>query len=215
MIQKIERKTIFHEHKIIADEIFEIQKVMYDPDSYSFENEAEKEEYIAQFDILNETENSTDSFHNILSFDHPDLETYPKALSKKLIVLFSELNATEFLIVSHLKTNLFGDLKTDHPQLKQAYGELKRILGCDYYDQALKIGIQDLEILIPIIFWMQRIDPSSPEYIYFFDEKNRFSFCICKYGKVHITAYGGEIFTSTLLSENNWKTINTCLNSLN
>ena len=213
MIQKIERKIIFREHKIIAGEISEIQKTMYDPDSYSFENEAEKEEYRAQFDLLQEAENLIKSFHYILSFNHPDLETYPKALSKKLIALFSNLNADTFLVISHLKTNLFGDLKTDHTQLKQAYIELKQILGSDYYDQALKIGVLDLEILIPIIFWMQRIDPSSPEYIYFFDEQNRFSFYICNYGNVHMIAYGEEILTSEFLAKNDWEIIDNCMNS--
>lgn len=214
MIRKTERKTIFSESKTIAGEISEIQNAMYDVDSYDFENEEERNEYLSQFDLLHEPENSGKSFHNTISFDHPDLETYPQALSGKLITLFSDLKATDFLIVSHLKTNLFGKTNTDHPQLKQAYGELKQILGSDYYDEALKIGIQDLKTLIPIIFWMQRIDSSSPEFIYFFDEQNRFSFYICNYGKVHTIAYEKEVFTLEFLATNDWKTIDNCMNSL-
>jgi hypothetical protein len=214
MIRKAERKTIFSKHKTIAGEISEIQKVMCD-DSDDFESEEERKQYLSQFDLLHEPENSGKSFHNIISFDHSDLKTYPKKLSGKLIALFSELNAADFLIVSHLKTNLFGNTNTNHPQLKQAYGKLKQILGSNYYDEALKIGIQDLEILIPIIFWMQRIDPSSPEYIYFFDEKNRFSFYICKYGKVHTIAYQEDVFTTDLLKKNHWKNTDECKSDLN
>lgn len=215
MIEKINRKTIFSKSKTIAGQISEIQKERYDDvNSCSFEREEEKNEYLSQFDLIHESVNSPESFHSVISFDYSDLETYPKALSRKLATLFSDLNTDYFLVISPFKANLFGDLNTNHLQLKKGYRDLKQILENDYYDEALKIGVQDLGILVPIIFWMQRIDTSSPEFIFFFDEQSRFCFYICNSGKVHTISYKNELFTSGILEKNGWKEVNQCINSL-
>nr|WP_294859214.1 hypothetical protein [uncultured Fluviicola sp.] len=215
MIEQIERKDVFKQHSNSALEISQIQRAIYSEDDLNTcENEAERNEYLSAFDTLHELGRSNKTFNTIISFDHSDLETYPEKLSKKLITLFSDLNTNKLLIITHLKINLFGNLNTQHPHLKQVYKDLKQLIGNDRYDEALKIGIQDLERLIPIVFWMQRIDTLSPEFLFFHDEQNRFSFYICKYGKVHLTAFETELFTSEILEKNDWKEIDECLNSL-
>lgn len=215
MIRKTERKLIFNQYKTAALQISEIQKTIYhhdDPDS--FESEAERNDYLSQFDLLHEYIDHNESLHTIIAFDYSDLKTYPAELSKRLIRMFADKDVSSLIVLSHLKTNFFGNLKTNHPQLKKEYSNLTQIVGADYYDEAFKIGIQDLETFIPIVFWMQRIDASSPEFIFFFDDKNRFSFYICNSGKVHIFSYEKEIFTSQFLEKTDWEEIDECINSL-
>lgn len=211
MIEKTERKTIFNQHKTSASEVSEIQKVIYHNDDLElFESEAERNDYLSQFDLLEESVDYHESLHTVLAFDYSELKTYPAELSRRLTALFANLDVTDLIVLGHLKMNFFGNLETDHSDLKKAYSDLKQIVGTDYYDEGFKIGIQDLETFIPIVFWMQRIDTSAPEFIFFFDDKNRFSFYICNSGNVHILSYNNELFNSAFLERHHLKTVDQC-----
>lgn len=61
------------------------------------------------------------------------------------------------------------------------------------YEEAFKIDLNDLQVLIEIAFWIVRCDASAPAYIYFSDVKERIAFNICKSGGIHLIEYDKEI----------------------
>jgi hypothetical protein len=214
MIEKINRKTILEKHNNIADQISGIQNAFYDEDDLNFaESEKEKEEYLSSFDALDFNIESSISFNKIISLDHSELDTFPKNLAQKLISLLSELGVETLYVISHLKMNFFGNLEIKHKQLIASYKTLEKIVGNNHYEEAFKIDLEDLTNLISIIFWMQRIDGSSPEFIFFYDEKDRLAFYLCKYGKVHTIEFEREILGPEILSKYGWENIDECSDS--
>ena len=61
--------------------------------------------------------------------------------------------------------------------------------------------------MVEVLFWTTRCDPSIPEYIYLFDEKNRFSLSICKYGNIHISEFGTNQIDKKLIDKLDMKII--------
>lgn len=207
MTEKINRKTVFELHRNIAEEISGIQRAFYHDDLSMYENEAEKIEYLELFDAKDIKIDKTKKFYKVLALDYSDLNTFTKVLSDNLISLLTELDIQNLIIISHYKINFFGNLEIKHKPLKKAYEELNKIIGSFEYKEALKIDLLDFPCLINIAFWIERIDTSGPEYLFFYDEKNRFAFYLCKYGKVHTIEFESEILNKEILKKHNWKEI--------
>jgi hypothetical protein len=110
------------------------------------------------------------------------------------------LNSTELFIISHLKFNIFGTLKNDFSPLKNALKKAKSLIKNLNYDEAFKVSIEDLPTFIETFFWLERSDPSAPEYIYFADVSGQFTFYLCKDGYIHFIEFENEIINAAILS---------------
>lgn len=211
MIEKIERKTVFERHKNIANQISEMQRSFYDEDDLnSCETEDDKSDYLSAFDARHLKIDSIKKIYNVISIDHSDLKTYSKVLAQNLITLLKELNIENLIVLAHYKMNFFGNLEIKHKPVKKAYEDLKTITGSYLYEEALKIDLtdqHDFTTLINIAFWIERIDASAPEFIFFYDEKDKFAFNICKDGNVHTVEFGKHILTNKVLEKCNWHEI--------
>lgn len=207
MIERINRQTVFELHKNITEEISGIQRALYDNDLSMYEGETEKNEYLELFDAKHIEVSKIKKYYKVLAFEYSDLNTFTKVLSDNLLSLMTELDIRNLIIISHYKINLFGNLKIKHKPLKQAYEDLYKIIGNFEYKEALRIDLLDFPSILNIAFWIERIDPSGPEYLFFYDEKNSFAFYLCKYGKVHTIEFENEILIDKILKKHNWKVI--------
>lgn len=216
MIEKIDRNIILERHENIASQISGMQRAFYDEDDLnSCETDEEKKEYLSSYDAVNIYKDSKKSFNNTISFDYSDIETFTKVLTQNLTKLLSEFKIEKLIIITHFKMNFFGNLKIKHKHLKSAYDNLSKIVGCSSYEEAFKIDIEDLFNFIDSFFWMERIDGSAPEYIYFFDEKERLGFNLCRHGKVHTIEFDREILTPKVLNKYGWENVNDCSDTFN
>ena len=110
-------------------------------------------------------------------------------------------------VIAHLKMNFFGNLDNKYKPLVNAYEKLKRITGTVQYDEGWTIDVSDLPSMIEIAFWIERCDPSAPEYVFFFDSAGRLSFHLCKYGNVHVEEFETKLITDFILNKTGWYTI--------
>lgn len=204
MIEKIDRLTVFDRHRNITEEISVIQKALYDDDDDLFETETDKVEYQKMFDAKHLKFGKVKKYYMAIELDYHDLNTFPKVLSEKLMSLLSELDIQNLIVLPYYKRNFFGNLKIRDKFVKQAYNDLKKILGSFEYSEALKVDFLDFPSLINIAFWTQRIDASVPEF-YFYDEKNKFAFFLCQFGKVHTIEFEKEILNDEILERHNFK----------
>ncbi len=211
MIEKIDRKTVFEQHKNIASEISEMQKAFFDEDDLnSCETEEDKNDYLSAFDARNLKIDSKKKIYNVISIDQTDLKTFSKDLAQNLITLLKELNIETLIIIAHYKMNFFGNLEIKFKPVKNAYEDLKAITGSYLYEEALRVNLtnhKEFSTLINIAFWIERIDASAPEFIFFYDEKDKFAFNICKGGNVHTIEFGKHILTNKVLEKCNWHEI--------
>ena len=202
------RNEIFKTNRIIASELTKMQKAFYDEEVLQYYKDDNQEQvYLEQFDCLENEEMDYPIFNKIIGINHSDIETFAIALTEKLIELFQAISATNFIIVSHLKLDFFGNLRNRFNPLKSAYKKLKKIIGNTTYKEAIKIDIASLPDFVDILFWLTRCDSSIPEYIFLFDEKEQIQINLCKYGNLHITEYHKEQFTENKLKVLGWEII--------
>ena len=206
MIDLVNRETIFKTHANIAHAIYEFQKAFFNLDKLDYieaddENSAEFLEHIHLKDYKVSPQKK---YYKVISFEHEDLETFPKTLGKKIALLLYSLEVRNLFVLSHLKMNFFGNLENPYEPLQNAYKILKQITGRWDYKEGFKTNLEDLLSLINIAFWIERCDPSAPEYIFFYDIENRLAFYLCKYGNVHTIEYGTEILNLEILAEQDW-----------
>lgn len=208
MILQLNRKEIFKHKKTIASEIRLIQQAVFDEDILDFyETEIEKNDYLENFDALDLEINKVNNFSKLIELDYFEITTYTKNLSEKLIELFNYLNATNFYIISHLKTDFFGNFKNKYKPLVKAYQKLEAIVGKVTYKEAFEINISSLVEFLEILFWTSRCDPSTAEYVFIFDKEERFQFHLCQYGNIHLTEYDKEILSKELIENSGLKLI--------
>lgn len=203
MIKPILRQEIFISNKNITSLIHELQKAIHEDDD-NFENEKDKAEYDAQFDVLKIENERIKQYSSIIDFPHDNITTYTAVLSEKLIHLLQKLSIKELYIISALKWNLLGTKKNNYAPLKESRERFEKLIEKGNHDEAFVVDMEDLSQCVETFFWLERCDPSSPEYLFFTDKEDRFAFTLCKYGNLHVTEFESEIFTEDILKENGW-----------
>ena len=186
-----------------------MQKVFYDEEMLQYyKDDNEEHLYWEQFDCLKNGEIDYSTFHKIIGLNHSDIDTFVNKLTEKLTELFHFINATDFIIISHLKLDFFGNRDNNYKPLKKAYNTLEKIVGDKTFNEAFEIDIDSLQDFIEILFWTTRCDPSVAEYIFVFDKDEQIQFHLCKYGNLHLTEYNREQLTDDKLKELGWTIIN-------
>ena len=176
-MKAINRKDIFEKHPKIKALISDFQSAFFDNDYDSKEDE--------MFDALNfENEIETENF--CIRVPNKDLEKHAEKLSKKLRELTKFLKADDLIIISHLKLDYFGNLEHDFPNVINAYKKFEEYFPTKSFKEAIEINQSEIADFVEILFWLERCDPSIPEYVFWFDKNEKFCFYFCKYGNIHI-----------------------------
>ncbi len=194
MISLLKRTDALKNTINLKNTVISFQNVMY-PEDYDTYTSDELEIYDVynsnEFEIIKEA----DEYSNDISINYTDINSYTVKIAEKLIDLLQKVKTEELYIISHLKLDFFGNLNNKHKPLANAYKELKKITNSNSYNEAFRITVDELPVLINIFFWTERCDPSTPEYVFFADINDRFVFYLCKYGNVHTIEYGQTILT--------------------
>ena len=202
------RNEILESKKIICSELTKLQKVSYDEEIMQlYKDDNEEEIYKEMFDSLNNEEIEYTTFNKILGLNHSDIETFCLTLTEKLIELFRTIKSTDFIIISHLKLDFFGNRENKFKPLKKAYNKLEKIVGNNTFKEAFLFNIDNLSDFIEILFWTTRCDPSIADYIFLFDKDEQIQFHLCKYGNLHLTEFNKENLTKKKLIELGWTII--------
>jgi len=209
MIKLISRSSVFTEHPTIASLIAKFQLAMLGEEELESCSEDEIEEVLEMNDALSLKLHEEVSHNNILGIEEQDLTSFTNKLSNRLIELLSELQINDLIVVSHYKMNIFGNLKNLNPPLRAAYKQLYDVTKSYTYKEAFEVNLQSLPLMINIVFWLERCDPSAPEYIFFADKSGRLTFFLCKHGKVHIITPDNKIMDA-ISSKQEWQTYDTC-----
>lgn len=208
MTTLITRNEIVKTKRIIGSELTKMQKAFYDEEILQhYKDDNEEHLYWEQFDCIKNEEKDYTTFNKIISLNHSDIDTFTEKLTGKLTELFEMLNINEFIIISHLKLNFFGNRNNNFKPLKKAYKALEKVVGDDTFNEAFEIDIYSLSDFIEILFWTTRCDPSVAEYILVFDKDEQFQFHLCKYGNLHLTEYNKEQLTEDKLKKLGWTII--------
>ena len=202
------RNEIFRKWRIIGSELTKMQNVFYDEEMLQYyKDDNEEHLYWEIFDHYKKEEIEYSSFNIIFGLEHSEINTFTNKLTEKLKELFQIINATDFIIISHLKRNFFGNRDNKFKPLKVAYKKLEKIVGNNIYKEAFEIDTNSLSEFIEILFWITRCDLSVPEYIYLFDKAEQIQIHLCKYGNIHLTEYNGERLKEDKLKELGWTII--------
>jgi len=202
------RNEIVKTKRIISSELTKMQKVFYDEEILQYyKDDNEEHLYWEQFDCLKNEEIDYSTFNKIIGLNHTDIDTFVNKLTAKLTELFQIVNALDFIIISHLKLDFFGNRDNKFKPLKNAYKKLEKIVGNTTFKEAFEIDINNLSDFVEILFWTTRCDPSVAEYIFLFDKDEQIQFHLCKYGNLHLTEYNKEQLTQDKLKELGWAII--------
>jgi hypothetical protein len=202
------RNEILQSKKIIGSELTKMQKAYYDEEILQYYKDDEEEHlYWEQFDCLKNEELDYSTFNKIISIDHSDIYTFTDTLAERLTRLFKTLNVQDFIIISHLKMDFFGNRDNKFKPLKKAYKTLEKIVGDKTFNEAFQIDLYSLSDFIEILFWITRCDPSVAEYIFLFDKDEQLQFHLSKYGNLHLTEYKNERLSEKKLKELGWTII--------
>lgn len=205
MIILLPRKEILQKNTIISAEITKIQQVFYDEDILQlYEDTHEESLFWEPFDHYHEEVVEYKAFSKVIGLQHTNIDSYTNKLANKLNELFSNMDITEYYIMSHLKLDFFGNRDINCKPLRQSYKKLEAIVNNDSYNEAFSVSAKSLEQFIEILFWMARYDANTPEFVFIFDSKQRFSFNICRYGNLHLTEYNVEHLTEKKLKDLGW-----------
>lgn len=208
MLTLVTRQEIAAQKTIIASEIISLQRSFYDEEALeAYREDGEEDLYWEIFDLLQGKPESYQSFHKIIGLNHSDLGSYTQLLVSRLQQLADHLQIQEWIVLSHLRLDFFGNRDNDYAPLEQAYQSLEKLTGLHTYKEAFRLDQSGFAEFIPILFWIQRCDPSVSDYICVFDEQQRISFFICKYGNLHVTEMGQEYLSPQLLQELGWTLI--------
>lgn len=208
MTRLLTRQEIIYTYKTIGSELRKIQEAFFDEEVLQFYKDNKEEHlYLEQFDCL-KSELKNFAVHNkIISLNHSDINTFTNRLTEKLIELFTLINVRDFIIISHLKIDFFGNRGNNFKPLTDTYAKLEKIVGNNNYKEAFIIDINSLPDFIEILFWMIRCDPSTAEYVFLFDKKEQFQINICKYGNIHLVEFDKEQLTKEILNKMNLEII--------
>lgn len=202
------RNEIVKAKRIIGSELTKIQNMFFDEEMLQhYKDDNEELLYWDMFDHYEKDEIEYSTFNKIIRLGHNNIDTFTNRLTEKLIELFQYINATEFIIISHLKLDFFGNRENKFKPLKKAYKKLEKIVGDKTYKEAFEIDINSLSDFIEILFWTTRCDPSIAEYIFLFNKDEEIQFHLCKYGNLHLTEYNKEQLTEDKLKQLGWAII--------
>ncbi len=202
------RNEIVKTKRIIGSELTKMQKAFYDEEMLQYyKDDNEEHLYWEKFDCIKNEETNYSTFNKIIGIGHSDIETFTNKLSGKLTELFKTINATDLIIISHLKLDFFGNRDNNFKPLKEAYKTLEKIVGDKTFKEAFEIDIYSLPEFIEILFWTTRCDPSVAEYIFLFDKDEQIQFHLCKYGNLHLTEYNNQQLPEDKLTELGWTII--------
>lgn len=204
MISLMSRNDVLQETPNLKNTIISLQKIMadyyYDGNAANYDDADNDypEDDTDCFDMYNPDETYSikeNEYGSRLSIKNSNLKDYTAKLAAQLLILLAELKTKELYIISHLKIDFFGNRNNKFKPLKQAYKDLEEVTGSKSYKEAFRISLDELPAFISILFWTERCDPSTAEYVFFADADDRFNFCLCKYGNLHTIEYGDSIFT--------------------
>lgn len=208
MIILCTRNEIITTKKIIGSELAKMQQAFYDEEDLQFcKNSNEENLYLEQFDCLENEIINYATFNKIIGSGHSDIDTFAGKLAEKLTALFRAVNATRFIIITHLKLDFFSNSNNRFKPLKNAYKKLEKIIRGNTYKEAFVIDMNSLPGFIEMLFWITRCGADAPEYIFLFDEKEQIQVSLCKYGNIHLTEYHKEQLTQSKLKELGWTII--------
>lgn len=202
------RNEIVKTKRIIGSELTKMQKAFYDEEMLQYyKDDNEEHLYSEQFDCIKNEEIDYSTFNKIIGLDHSDIDTFTDTLTVKLTELFKALNVNDFIIISHLKLDFFGNRDNKFKPLKKVYKTLEKIVGNKTFNEAFEIDIYSLSDFIEILFWTTRCDPSVAEFIFLFDKDEQIQFHLCKYGNLHLIEYNKEQLTENKLKQLGWTII--------
>ena len=207
MIKQVLRQDIFRSKKFITSIINEFQGDMKDWQNFEFESDEDKEDYNSLFDILEIPFEKFSYHHKPIGFDHDDLSTFTSILSEKIITLLTTLDISELYIVSHFKMELLGARKNKYKPLKDSVARFEKLAGIPNTNESFEVDLEDLPQCIETFFWIERCDPSGPEYLFFCDKQDRFAFYLCKDGNVHTLSSEANYLNDDLLLSQGWQVI--------
>lgn len=212
MITLLDRKIVFKKYKKIASKISEMQGAFYDEDYLKkfCKTKKDKDKYLSLFDIKDLKLPNVEKTYKTISFDYDDIKTFTKALSDRLKKLLQQLNVKKLVVVAHYKMPFVGNTDNKYPPLQKAFRKLESITNEIKYENAFETDLETLFDLVDVAFWIERCDPSGPEFIFFHDIKEKLSFNICQYGSVHITEYERKRLTKKTLEQNGCYLVNGC-----
>lgn len=208
MIKLVTRRDVVKNKKIMTSELAKIQQSFYDGEVLQlFKDDNEEYLYWEQFDFFNGQVADYIQFNKVIGLDHSDIISFAGILKERLLDIFKQLDAKEFVVLSHIKLDFFGNRNNDFEPLANSYSSLELITGGTSYKEALIADDMGIADLMGILFWITRCDPGVPEYIFVFDKEERIQFNICKYGNLHLTEFGRERLSRDLLEALGWKII--------
>lgn len=175
----ITREQVFEAYPIIASLIADFQQQFFDPE-YN-----DRDDPI--YDALHYSTKGDELYHGnfITMLPHDDIQQYPTDLSLHLQKLLSDLGCTQLLILSFIKSDLFGNTHHQTRELTRARQILTQKTGNISYAEALSIEPDSTGELIYTFFWLSRLDGELPEFIFWVDEQQHFCFYICNRGNLH------------------------------
>lgn len=178
-MQTIDRTTIFTQYPVIASLIADFQHSFFDAE-YNDPNDP-------AYDALEIGASPMGYAGNyIIMLEHADIASYPQALTRAMQSLLGELSGYSLLLLASHKYSLYGQPRHDDPKVLEARKILQDMTGSADYAEALSFAVSEMEPLVFAFFWLGRLDPNVPEYIFWVDEKQRFCFYICNRGNIHL-----------------------------
>lgn len=208
MVKLISRTDVFEKYPHIGRLVSEFQKALDDgADPEYCAIDSEEDQSLKDAIIFNLEPVKT--FNEVIGIDENNIDIFPSLLANELAALFNILGIEELIVISHYRMNFFGNLKNKFAPLKKAYRQLHNITENYDYRGTFDFTLSDLPVMINIAFWLERCDPSVPEYIFFTDKYDRITFYLCKHGKVHFMTTS-NIINDKLLANSNLKTFDDC-----
>jgi len=176
-MKAINRNEVFENFPKIRTLIANFQSAFFDEEYDSKEDEI--------FDAIN-FENKIETENFCIRVPNKNLEKHAEKSSDKIKKLIDFLKADELIIISHLKLDFFGNIEHDYPKVANAYKKLAKYFPNKSFKESIEINKSEIADFVEILFWLERCDPSIPEYVFWFDKNEKFCFYFCKYGNIHI-----------------------------
>ena len=189
MFKTVTRNDIFEKHPLIKDFIGEIQiKELNNQSDNEYFTDWLKDN-VKLFDLMHEDVYCRNSRFFKLEIEKKDLKTFTNEFSKSLKKLLNEIDTEEIILLSKYSRDIFGWKEHPYYKVKKSYKNLTEILGKNSLEEALIFDTKEISKIFEIFFWLERCDPAIPEFIFWFDSKERFCFTLCKHGNIHVTEF--------------------------
>ena len=200
MVTLVNRQEVFAKYPNITSEIAVIQCDFFDDDEQYFEGKQDLAAYRDMFDARHLSTHRPERWYSTLNLAYTNLSNYVSALSEKLIQLFTEIEVHGLVMLAHYKLGLVGNANNSHPPLQNALKQLVSLTGSIHYDEAMAFDVNDLPMMLNIVFWLIRCNARAPEFIYFHDQDEKLAFYLCKYGALHLVEFNSKIISADLLT---------------